>query len=252
MPDHRAHRGADPRDASDFAPAVLPRMRAAVDDLSWLFGRHYSEVSAVKVVGDRYSLTARQRLAVRRCACADEARSRRLAHQVPPTDLRDRSLWLDGFNVLTTVEAALGGAVVLAGRDGCFRDLAGIHGTYRRVEETQPALEKVAAFLAAAGVGPCTWYLDRPVSNSGRLRDLILQAAAAQAADWRVELVFNPDPVLAAAPEAVATADSVILDRCAAWANLARAVIETAVGDARVIDLGTSEAIESVTPGEVL
>ena len=36
-------------------------------------------------------------------------------------------------------------------RDGCFRDLASVHGTYRRVEETRPALELAVA--VADGMG---------------------------------------------------------------------------------------------------
>ena len=47
-------------------------------DLSWLLGRGYAIVSAVKLVGDRWSLTERQRMAVRRAACSDEARAGRL------------------------------------------------------------------------------------------------------------------------------------------------------------------------------
>ena len=237
MPDTRSHRGPDPRDGDLFAPAAWPRLRAAVADLSWLRTRDYAEPSALKLVGDRYALTERQRMAVRRCACGDGALARRLAHRADLDALRGRPLLLDGFNVLTTVEAALGGAVVLAGRDGCYRDLAGVHGTYRKVEETLPAVHRLGDFLAARGLRPCRWYLDSPVSNSGRLRALILQAAAERGWDWQVDLVFNPDPVLAQSPDPVATADGAILDRCLVWANLARAAIEAAVPDARVIDL---------------
>jgi hypothetical protein len=127
--------------------------------------------------------------------------------------------------------------VVLRGRDGCDRDLAGVHGTYRKVEETRPAVRLVGETLAALGVHRCLWYLDSPVSNSGRLRALILDVAEGDRYDWQVELVLNPDPLLARAPEVVATADSAILDRCDRWANLARHVIETRIPEAHVVDL---------------
>jgi hypothetical protein len=236
VPDHRAHRGADPHDAVDFAATALPALRAAVSDLAWLLERQYANTSALKVVGDRYLLTARQRVAVRRSACADAALERRREHQVEVSVVQGQPLWLDGFNVLTTIEAALGGAVVLVGRDGCFRDLMGVHGTYRRVEETLPALQLLADFITAAAIGPCTWYLDRPVSNSGRLRELILQAARERRLEWSVELVFNPDPILAAATQTIASADAAILDRCSRWVNLARAVIVATVPTARIVD----------------
>lgn len=237
MPDARMHRGPDPRDAEQFAESQWPRLRAAVADLSWLLGRGYAEVSALKLVGDRYALTERQRRAVMRSACSDAALARRAAHRVGPGALLGRRLWIDGFNVLTTVEAALGGAVVLRGRDGSYRDLAGVHGTYRKVEETRPAIGLIGAALDGLVVGSCLWYLDSPVSNSGRLRSLLLEAAAGAGRAWSVELVMNPDPLLIGSGEVVATADSAILDRCAAWFPLARAVIDAAVPRAHLIDL---------------
>ena len=61
VPDSRTHRGPDPRDAQAFGPSALSALRAAVADLSWLLERGYAIVSAVKLVGDRWSLTERQR-----------------------------------------------------------------------------------------------------------------------------------------------------------------------------------------------
>ncbi|HSG88818.1 MAG TPA: DUF434 domain-containing protein, partial [Pseudomonadales bacterium] len=74
MPDHRRHRGPHPDDARLFAPDTVGPLRTAVGDLSWLFSRGYAERSAVKVVGDRYRLRERQRIALRRSACSDAAR----------------------------------------------------------------------------------------------------------------------------------------------------------------------------------
>jgi len=79
--------------------------------------------------------------------------------------------------VLITVEAAMSGGVIFVGRDGCFRDLASIHGTYRKVTETIPALQLIGEFLKEAGVTKALWLLDSPVSNSGRLKTLIGELA---------------------------------------------------------------------------
>lgn len=237
MPDTRAHRGPDPRDAPAFGPDALPALRGAVADFSWLLGNGYARASALKLVGDRWTLTERQRLAVLRSSCPDDAVTRRARHRVEPEGLTGEWIAVDGFNVLTTIEAALGGAVVLLGRDGCLRDVAGVHGTYRKVEETAPAVRLAGEVLRAVGVAGCTWLLDRPVSNSGRLRALILDTASEGGDDWRVELPMNPDPVLIASDQVVATTDSVILDRCARWFNLARLVVESRVPGANLVDL---------------
>jgi len=237
VPDKRAHRGPDPRDALAFGTPSRPALRAAVADLSWLLGRGYAPVSALKLTGDRWRLTERQRQAVRRAACSDEARERRLARQVNAANLAGRNLLIDGFNVLTTIEAALGGAVVLVCRDQACRDIAGVHGSYRKVAETEPALEKLAGVLVELGLRQIGWLFDRPVSNSGRIRSLVLQTAAARSLDWSVELVDNPDPALERSREIVATSDSVILDGCSRWFNLARHVIEAHCPCATVVDL---------------
>lgn len=245
MPDHRAHRGPHPDDATLFAPDSIPRLRTAVNDLSWLLSRGYADPSAQKVVGDRYNLTIRQRTAVMRCACTDAARERRLAHRATADELRGRPLVLDGYNVLTTVEAALAGGVILVGRDTAVRDVASMHGTWRKVEETTRAMELVGEVGANdLGVTRLEWLLDSPVSNSGRLKAMLGETAATRGWDWDVQLVTNPDPILAAAPQGtiVATADSVILDRCPRWFPLAGEVVRTRIPAAWVIDFAPGGA----------
>ena len=138
--------------------------------LCWLLSRGYATVSALKLVGDRLSLTERQRQAVRRSACSDAARARRLERICPESDLAGCDLLIDGFNVLTTIEAALGGAVVLSCRDETYRDIAGLHGTYRRVAETMPSISLLGATISGLNIRRCRWLFDRPVSNSGRIR----------------------------------------------------------------------------------
>jgi hypothetical protein len=216
---------------------ALDALRAAVADLSWLRTRGYAEPSALKIVGDRYGLVERQRMAVRRSACSDDALTTRRSRQVAPETMRGRQLRIDGFNVLLTLEAALGGAVVLVGRDGAARDLGGVHGTYRRVEETRPALECLGGYLADMGVSPCAWLLDSPVSNSGRLKGIIAEVAGANGWDWTIEVVTNPDPLLIALADVVASSDAAVLDGCGAWFNLARGVVETRISGAFIVAL---------------
>lgn len=234
MPDHRKHRGPGPRDREWFGEKARGELAGAVRDLSWLRSRGYAEASALKLVGDRYRLVERQRKAVVRSACSDQALGDRLARRLEVEAVRGRAIRIDGFNLVLTLESALGGGVVLGGRDGCFRDLAGVHGTYRRVEETLPALELAARWLDEWEIGPCLWLLDAPVSNSGRLAALIRDVSP----HWSAEVVADPDPVLATSADPVATADSGVLDRCADWVNLARAIVEAGAPGAFVVDLG--------------
>ncbi len=241
MPHTSTHRGAAPEDERLFAPGTLPALRAAVSDLSWLLSRGYAIQSSLELVGNRYALRDRQRLAVGRCACADELLARRGERCVSPEKLHGEELWLDGYNVLMVLEAALGGGVVLVGRDGCCRDVLGIHGSYHRVHETEPALRLIGELTQELGVPSCHWWLDQPVSNSGRLKTLILEVASANGWNWQVDLAMNPDEVLSKADHVIVSADSAILDRCQRWTNLTRAIVERNIPSARWVDLSSVE-----------
>jgi hypothetical protein len=240
LPDTRKHRGPHPEDRQLFAADVWPRLREATRDLSWLLSRGYAAVSALKIVGDRYSLDARQRVAVSRCACGEGALAARQRHRMEPADIGRRALWIDGYNALTTIEAALSGGVLLHARDGCYRDMASMHGTYRKVHETIPAIELLGAVLSEWRVANCRWLLDQPVSNSGRLKALMRRAAETHGWDWQIELVADPDRVLCDADssaEIVATSDSQVLDRARGWLNLARIAVDSRITDAWIVDL---------------
>jgi hypothetical protein len=246
--DTRSHRGPHPEDDRLFAPAARPRLVEAVANLCWLLTRGYATPSALKLVGDRHALDARQRVAVARCACSDAQRARRSAHQIDLRRVRLQPVWLDGYNVLTTLEAALGGGVILEACDGAYRDMASMHGSYRKVAETRPALELLGRMLSELGAGRCRWCLDRPVSNSGRLKQVIQETAVSRGWPWEVELLPDPDPILSQAQEIVATADSVILDHCQSWLNLARETIAAYLPGVDVVRLG--DVRSPLPPGE--
>jgi len=231
------HRGPAPKDESLFAPASLPTLRAAVEELSWLLTRGYAEPSAVKLVGDRHQLTTRQRTAVQRAACSDAQQTARHRSHSGIDQVASRPLAIDGFNVLILCEPLFSGGVVVKGRDGALRDLASVHGTWKRVSETREALSKLANLVARLGAERVLWYLDRPVSNSGRLRAMIEHEAERLHAHWEVELVDDPDRRLAAFEGVVATADGWILDRAGAWVDLPEAVWSRR-GGGWVIELG--------------
>lgn len=268
MPDKRRHRGRHPADDQLFAESQHEGLRRAVTDYSWLLTRGYATDSALKLVGDRHELMARQRMAVRRSACSDFSLQRRAAKMTPIKEAAGNAVGIDGYNLLITVESALSGGLVLIGRDSCYRDLASVHGTYRKVEETIPAVEMIVDYVTAMCIPRIDWYLDRPVSNSGRLKALIadvivrrIATKGPRAADsspreqsmvpvsnrypmapavrttWNIELANSPDTVLYSFPGLVASSDSVVLDKCRAWLNLAAGIINARVPDAWKVDL---------------
>lgn len=87
---------------------------------------------------------------------------------------KDGCLNIDGFNLIITLEVALSGSPILLGKDGVFRDLAGLRGTYRLIDKTDTALNLIGKILRELNVPWVRFYLDSPVSNSGRLKSKIL------------------------------------------------------------------------------
>lgn len=227
MPNKQRHRGRHPEDDRLFSERCLPRLRAGAADLSFLHTRGYAEKAALKLVGDHYQLDARQRMALQRTACSDAALQRRKSHHIEPETLEGAVMAIDGYNLLITVESALSGGILLEGRDGCIRDLASLHGAYHRVEETLPAVSLAGRLLERLHVASILWYFDAPISNSGRMRSLLLETAKEHAWPWRVELLPNPDHFLAACEAVVVSSDSTILDKTERWTNLMPLLIES-------------------------
>ncbi len=223
-----------------FDAKAIGDLRLAVADYSLLLTKGYARKSALKLVGDRFSLAERQRLAVMRGACSDAQRASRSERRVEPENLAGEPIAVDGYNVLITIEAAMSGGMIFKGRDGCCRDLASVHGTYRKVVETIPAVELIGEFLREIGAGEALWLLDSPVSNSGRLKTLIRELAEKNAWGWEIELLLSPDAELKKTDMVVATSDSVVLDECTSWVNLATEIIKKKLPSARLIDLATS------------
>jgi hypothetical protein len=232
-------RGPHTADAALFDASHHADLRQATADLAWLLGRGYAEPSSLKLVGDRYRLRRRQRTAVRRCSCAPASARDRRSRRLELPDLRGRDVAIDGFNVVIIVETALSGGVVLRGLDSACRDLASVHGSYRRVAATAEALAKLRDVLVEAAPATVTWALDRPVSNSGRLGQLILAEAPDET--WSVQLPHDADRAVLDHGGVVASADGNVLDHCGPWVDLPNAVIARFVPDAWIVDLAATE-----------
>lgn len=66
--------------------------------------------------------------------------------------------------------------------------MAGLRGTYRIVDKTVQAVEILLAHMVSLGIRRAHFYLDQQVSNSGRLRALILEKAEDTGIEVQVEL----------------------------------------------------------------
>lgn len=231
------HRGANPQDAKSFAPEQLGKLKKAVSELSWLLSRGYAMGASCDLVGDRYQLTSRQRLAIARVVCADEQIEKRQEKQLSLTALKDQIVIVDGFNLLITIETALGRGVIFNCLDGCCRDLSAVYGSYKIVAESRSAIECIGRTLEQASPKKVVWLFDRPVSNSARIAATVRKVAKDHGWPFEAEVTLSTDSLLTQSLHTVITCDSAILERTKSWCNLACITIAQQIPDAWIVDL---------------
>ncbi len=204
----------------------IEKLKSAVQDMQYLLGRDYAEKASAELVGNRYKLKTRQIQSVRGASTSTIQIQYRKSKQLNVSDLENNIVYLDGFNVLILLESLLSEAYIFEGVDGCFRDLSEVHGTYKRVNQTLSAIELIAKFDQNTTVEKIVWIFDKPVSNSGRIKQMILDFALENNLNWEIGLEFNPDKFLVENAEIVVSSDAWILDNCKKWFNLIQYLIE--------------------------
>lgn len=228
-------RGYSPDDEHDFKGKALETLERSTEDLYFLLNRGYPIKGASTFVGNHYLLSDRQRIAITRIVSAEADIAARLRKQKSPESLTGKTVNIDGFNAIITLEVALSGSPVFKCMDGTYRDLAGLRGTYSLIDKTDTAIRLIISELKKFSAERAVFWLDAPVSNSGRLKARIAEIAEEKQFEVGIEIVNNVDRVLYERADVI-SGDSIILDRCQSWLNLNERMIPV-IPDAWIIDL---------------
>lgn len=204
-------RGFDPDDTNIFSEVSIEKLKIAQEEIQWLLDRGYKLKQIIEFVGNHYLLSARARTALQRTTAPKADYEKRKSTMLSFEYAKDGCLFIDGFNIIITLEVALSGSPILRGKDGVLRDLAGLRGTYRLIDKTDIALNLIGEILQELCVPMVKFYLDSPVSNSGRLKSKILECSEKWGIPVEVELIPNVDSVLSKQGRII-TGDSIILD----------------------------------------
>ena len=215
-----AKRGYVPEDERNFSAEALKTMQTASRHIFYLINEGYDLKQASTFVGNHFLLSERQRLAITRSLATDIQLKERKKKQVSFNAISGSDVWIDGFNTIITLEVMLSDSVLLNCMDGTIRDLAALRGTYRLIPETSQAIQLMFNVLQNAGVSRINILLDEPVSNSGRLKARIADIAEDYSFDLDIRILREVDRELYG-KENVITSDSIILDHCLSWINLA-------------------------------
>ena len=226
MADSRAaRRGYVPDDERNFSPESIEKLRVASRHVLYLINEGYDLKQASTFVGNHFLLSERQRLAVMRSLATAEQLAMRKAKLLTAAEAAGRDVWIDGFNTVITLEVLKCDSILFSCMDGTVRDLASLRGTYRIIPETEDAVRLLFDSLEEMEIHSATVLLDQPVSNSGRLKALIAGLAVEYPFDLDIQIQKDVDRDLYE-KENVISSDSIILDRCLSWINLAALCME--------------------------
>ena len=225
-------RGYVDKDEELFGGSQRAKILSAANDARWLMNRGYSAESAITFTSNHYLLTSRQRMAIFRSILNDEDKTTRLKKEIlkPGTEVL-----IDGLNIIITLETALSHSLVLRGDDGVLRDVAGLHGTYRIIDKTAKAIKLILQTLSNLDVGKATFILDKPVSNSGSLKQLILEISRNFNLEVVAELDMNPDQIFVD-KENVISSDGPVILRSSSWFNLNSMIVRDMIPDTWVFN----------------
>ncbi|MDE7138744.1 MAG: DUF434 domain-containing protein [Ruminococcus sp.] len=230
-------RGFVPTDAREFGTSEnLEKLRKSAEEVYFLVNRGYVMKNAVTFVGNHYLLSERQRTAVARSVSAEENIKIRKNKELSDSDVAGKVLYIDGFNTVITLEIAYSDSMLFRCMDGTIRDIAGLRGTYRLIDKTDMAVNAISETLARLNIEKAVFYLDAPVSNSGRLKQKILEIMQSKSFETEVYIENSVDSILES-KSCVVTADALILDKCGSWYNLTDTVIRNYMGNYKYIDI---------------
>lgn len=227
-------RGYSINDEREFGEESIKKLYRAGCDLYYLLNQGYKIKGSSVFVGNHYLLTERQRLALVRSISSKEDIQARKEKEVI-NGLENSVVNIDGFNTIITLEVALSSSLLLKSMDGTIRDLAGLRGSYRLIDKTEIAVIMLGEMLEKNKVAKVIFYLDAPVSNSGRLKVRILELLNDFSFDVKVENINNVDAVLEKLDNVV-TSDAIILDKCKSWINLNKKILEDNINNYSFVD----------------
>ncbi|MEG1255345.1 DUF434 domain-containing protein [Clostridium sp.] len=227
-------RGYVPTDEKEFGDKYSEKLYKAGENLLYLLNEGYKIKGASTFVGNHYLLSERQRLALVRGISKSEDIRRRKSKEVTDS-LVGKIIHIDGFNTIITLEVALSNSLIIKSMDGTIRDLAGLRGTYSVIDKTEIAIKLIGERLAEYKVDKAIFYLDLPVSNSGRLKMKILEVLENLQFEINVENINNVDSALET-KENVVSSDAIILDKCKSWINMNRYIIDDKILYANYVD----------------
>ncbi|MEZ5335911.1 MAG: DUF434 domain-containing protein [Methanolobus sp.] len=186
----------------------------AATDIRYLLENGYRRDSSIRFVGDHYGLGKSDRYILERTVFSSATSLSRKIKKIPCEKLRGKTILVDGYNVLITLESLLHGERTWIGDDSFLRDIRGVFRNHSNNKFTIEAVEKMLTFFTSTEVESVEVLLDTQMKHSGelaafirkRMKELPIKGVARTSKHVDYELkTCEPSHI-------VATADGVIID----------------------------------------
>lgn len=206
-------------------PERLKILRQAYRDLKYLLEKGYKKASSIRFIGDHYQLSKKERLILYRSVYPKDEIKVIKSKMMKPGQLKGLELWIDGFNVLNTVEAALRGEILLLCDDGVLRDFSEIYGGYKISENTWKVLNLITEALKKLSVSRTRILFESQISKSGIIASRMREILKENELKGTAETLKKVDSTLSKTLNPIATSDSAIILRCQRFFDLSRYII---------------------------
>ena len=202
----------------------------SVKDLKFVISRGYKRPSALKFVGDKYGLNKIERHILFRSVYPPEIIKAPLKKLIPIEKIEGKILGIDGFNLIITLEAIIKGNLIIICEDGLIRDISAVFEKFKATETTYKSLNLIFNLLKSHKPSEVIFLLDSPISNSGKLAEVIknfytkynLKGEAKTSKNVDTEILKN---------EIVASSDNIIIDKAEKVVDIPHFFIKTFKGE---------------------
>lgn len=195
-----------------------PKLQNATADLKFLLNRNYHKKTALDFIGNHYLLDKEERNYLQRTVYSREKSLNRKNKIVPLSKIKKKTLLIDGYNVLITIESIFKSEEsVVVGDDGVLRDVNAVFGKYKYKNNTENVLNSIIALIKIYKPEFVRIFFDSQVSFSGKLakltREIMETLGVPGSADTAPNVDFQLINLSNKTDGVVATSDGVIIDK---------------------------------------
>lgn len=193
---------------------LIEKLSEPAIELRYLLSKGYKRRNATTFVSNHHRLIEQERYILARLVFSPETSKSRSRKKLSCSYLEGCDIFVDGYNVIITIESALKNESIWLSDDGFIRDTSGVFSKHKITDTTLMAVDEMLSTFSALKVKSVTILLDSQMSNSGLLASLIREKAESNTFQTDVMTSKHVDLDLKEAGEyaVIATADGIIID----------------------------------------